>query len=181
MAYQFTGRAGEAEELTQDIFLHLLGALPSFDRSGSLPAWIGRVSRNYAIDHYRKRRRERSLVSDGEGADERIRSAPDTSGGGDPHRALETRDLGLWLRGAIDRLPEELAQAVVMRDLQEMSYDEMARMLDVPLGTVKSRIHRGRIELARRLERRRADWGYEADGSPAPPARRGPRDRGGSS
>ena len=65
VAFQFTGRADEAEELTQEIFLHLLGALKSFDSSGSLPAWIQRVARNYSIDHYRRRRRERSMVQDG--------------------------------------------------------------------------------------------------------------------
>jgi RNA polymerase sigma-70 factor (ECF subfamily) len=63
-----------------------------------------------------------------------------------------------WLRDTIDRLPVELAQAVILRDLQEMSYEDMADTLKVPLGTVKSRINRGRIELARRLKRRRSEW-----------------------
>ena len=158
VAYQFTGRADEAEELTQEIFLHLLSALRTFDASGSLPAWLQRVARNYAIDHYRRRRRERSMVVDGEESEELVAVARDTAVGNDPHRALEEKDLAAFLRQVIDRLPSELGQAVILRDLQGMSYEEMATNLEIPLGTVKSRINRGRLELAKLLQRRRAEW-----------------------
>ena len=158
VAFQFTGRADEAEELTQEIFLHLLSALKSFDQDGSLSAWVGRVARNYAIDHYRRRRRERSLVSAGEDFDNAVLFTEDSTDTGNPHLALERSDLSGWLRQAIDKLPSELGQAVILRDLQEMSYDDMAVQLKVPLGTVKSRINRGRVELARRLHRRRTEW-----------------------
>ena len=158
VAYQFTGRADEAEELTQEIFLHLLSALRTFDASGSLPAWLQRVARNYAIDHYRRRRRERSMVVDGEESEELVAVARDTAVGNDPHRALEEKDLAAFLRQVIDRLPSELGQAVILRDLQGMSYEEMATNLEIPLGTVKSRINRGRLELAKLLKRRRAEW-----------------------
>jgi RNA polymerase sigma-70 factor (ECF subfamily) len=159
VAYQFTGRSDEAEELTQEIFLHLLSALRTFDASGSLPAWLQRVARNYAIDHYRRRRRERSLVVSGEESEELVAVARDTKGGSDPHRALEEKDLAVFLRRVLDRLPSELGQAVILRDLQGMTYEEMAGMLQIPLGTVKSRINRGRLELAKLLKRRRDDWG----------------------
>ncbi len=180
VAYQFTGRADEAEELTQEIFLHLLAALKSFDSSGSLPAWIQRVARNYAIDHYRRRRRERSLVTDGEEFENAVRFTEDASQTTDPHRALEQKDLSGSLRNAIDRLPVELAQAVILRDLQEMSYEDMAHELKVPLGTVKSRINRGRVELARRLKRRRAEWSERFRKDPNNPSgqRRAPGQRG---
>ena len=158
VAFQFTGRADEAEELTQEIFLHLLSALRTFDESGSLPAWLQRVARNYAIDHYRRRRRERSMVLDGEESEELVAVARDPKTSNDPHRALEEKDLAGWLRQFIDRLPSELGQAVILRDLQEMSYEEMALVLAIPLGTVKSRINRGRIELAKLLKRRRTEW-----------------------
>jgi RNA polymerase sigma-70 factor (ECF subfamily) len=158
VAYQFTGRADEAEELTQDIFLHLLSALRTFDASGSLPAWLQRVARNYAIDHYRRRRRERSMVVDGEESEELVAVARDTTGGNDPHRSLEEKDLAAFLRQVIDRLPSELGQAVILRDLQGMTYEDMASVLEIPLGTVKSRINRGRLELAKLLKRRRAEW-----------------------
>jgi RNA polymerase sigma-70 factor (ECF subfamily) len=158
VAYQFTGRADEAEELTQEIFLHLLSAFRTFEASGSLPAWLQRVARNYAIDHYRKRRRERSMVVDGEESEELVAVARDSTVGNDPHRALEEKDLAVFLRQIIDRLPSELGQAVLLRDLQGMSYEEMATNLEIPLGTVKSRINRGRLELAKLLKRRRAEW-----------------------
>lgn len=158
VAYQFTGRADEAEELTQEIFLHLLSALRTFDASGSLPAWLQRVARNYAIDHYRRRRRERSMVVDGEESEELVAVARDATAGNDPHRALEEKDLAVFLRQIIDRLPSELGQAVLLRDLQGMSYEEMATILEIPLGTVKSRINRGRLELAQLLKRRRVEW-----------------------
>jgi len=158
VAFQFTGRADEAEELTQEIFLHLLKVLKSFDSSGSLPAWIQRVARNYAIDHYRRRRRERALVTEGEDFDDAVRLTPDHSGDANPHRALEEKDRADFLRAGIDKLPAELSQAVILRDLQGMSYEEMATTLRVPLGTVKSRINRGRLELARRLSRKRSEW-----------------------
>lgn len=158
VAFQFTGRADEAEELSQEIFLHLWTALRTFDTGGSFPAWLSRVARNYAIDHYRRRRRERSMVQDSEKAQELVAVAPDSTGRNDPHRALEDKDVAAWLRGVIDRLPSELGQAVILRDLQGMSYEEMAEMLSIPLGTVKSRINRGRLELARHLKRRRSEW-----------------------
>jgi RNA polymerase sigma-70 factor (ECF subfamily) len=164
VAFQFTGRADEAEELTQEIFLHLLSALRTFDASGSLPAWLQRVARNYAIDHYRRRRRERSMVVDGEESEELVAVARDATGSNDPHRTLEEKDLAGWLRRVIDRLPSELGQAVILRDLQGMSYEEMAVMLQIPLGTVKSRINRGRLELAKLLKRRRAEWSPTARG-----------------
>ena len=130
----------------------------TFDASGSLPAWLQRVARNYAIDHYRRRRRERSMVVDGEESEELVAVARDATGSNDPHRTLEEKDLAGWLRRVIDRLPSELGQAVILRDLQGMSYEEMAVMLQIPLGTVKSRINRGRLELAKLLKRRRAEW-----------------------
>lgn len=164
VAYQFTGRSDEAEELTQEIFLHLLSALRTFDANGSLPAWISRVARNYAIDHYRRRRRERSMVQNGEEAEALVLRARDTSGKGDPHGALEKKDLSRWLRSIIDRLPSELGQAVILRDLQGMTYEEMASLLAIPLGTVKSRINRGRIELARLLRLRRTEWSVKLGG-----------------
>jgi RNA polymerase sigma-70 factor, ECF subfamily len=172
VAYQFTGRADEAEELTQEIFLHLLSALRTFDASGSLPAWLQRVARNYAIDHYRRRRRERSMVLDGEESEALVAVARDDKTGNDPHRALEEKDLASWLRQIIDRLPSELGQAVVLRDLQGMSYEEMATTLEIPLGTVKSRINRGRLELTKLLKRRRAEWSV-VPGETGPIAKKG--------
>lgn len=158
VAYQFTGRVEEADELTQEIFLHVTSALKNFDAGGNLSAWLLRVARNYAIDNYRRRRRELSHTANLEDQNEVVERTKAPSRTSYPDAALEQKDLGTWIRSALDRLPKELAQAVFLRDLQEMSYDDMVQLLDVPLGTVKSRINRGRLELARQLKRRRSEW-----------------------
>jgi RNA polymerase sigma-70 factor (ECF subfamily) len=158
VAYHFTGRVAEADDLTQEIFLHVLGALKHFDPHGSMGAWLRRVARNYAIDQYRRRRRERALTSGVEAPE--VKAPVQRS---DPHAALEQKDLAAWIRSALDRLPDELRQAVMLRDLQEMSYEEMSDLLDLPLGTVKSRINRGRLELARHLKRRRGEWSHQLE------------------
>jgi len=155
VAYHFVGRAEEADELTQEIFIRVYQNLGSFEPSGNLSGWLLRVARNYCIDHYRRRRVEKTLTSSDE---------PDPAVGGpaseapSPHDVLEQKDLAHWIRTALDRIAPELRQAVVLRDLQEMSYEEMAALLEVPLGTVKSRINRGRIELSRLLTLRRGEW-----------------------
>lgn len=154
IAYHFVGRAAEADELAQEIFVRVFEGLRSFDTSGSFAAWITRVARNHCIDHYRRRRLEKALTTSEEGQADSL-AAPLAA---DPYVALERKDLAAWIRSALDRLPEELRQAVVLRDLQDMSYEEMATLLDVPLGTVKSRINRGRLELARLLMLRRREW-----------------------
>ena len=143
--------------LRKRFFCMSWGPLKHFDPSGSMGAWLRRVARNYAIDQYR-RRREKALTSDKELPE--VKAPVHRS---DPHAALERKDLAEWIRSALDRLPEELGQAVVLRDLQEMTYEEMAELLDVPLGTVKSRINRGRLELARHLKRRRSEWSHQLE------------------
>jgi RNA polymerase sigma-70 factor (ECF subfamily) len=158
VAYQFTGRVEEADELTQEIFLHVLGALKSFDPTGHLSAWLIRVARNYAIDNYRRKRRELYHTANVEDQNELVQRTKAPMRSSNPEASLEQKDLATWIRSALDKLPKELAQAVLLRDLQELSYEEMVHVLDVPLGTVKSRINRGRLELGRQLKRRRAEW-----------------------
>lgn len=167
IAYHFTGRVEEADDLTQEIFLHVLRAFKSFDSAGNLVAWLLRVARNYAIDSYRRRRREYSATAHLDDPETLVRKTRDPSSSSDPDAALERKDLAAWIRSALDRMPGELAQAVVLRDLQEMSYEEMVEVLDIPLGTVKSRINRGRLELARQLKRRRSEWSVHLEGGPS--------------
>ena len=154
VAYQFVGRHDEAEDLTQDIFLKVFKALDTFDRRANFSTWIVSVSRNLCIDHYRRVRRERETV------DRRVDASElsPVATGLDPHGRLERFDRRALLRDALNALPETLRTAVMLRDIQELSYQEIAARLQVPDGTVKSRINRGRRELARhvvRLERRR--------------------------
>lgn len=147
IAYKFVARVDEAEDLTQDIFVKLLKALDTYDRRASFETWLTRVSRNLCIDHYRRRRREEQKFTDEVDPDDiqldELVSRPDA--------ALEYRDQVAMLRRALARLPPAYREPVTLRDIHELSYEEIAARLQLPEGTVKSRINRGRKELARQL------------------------------
>ena len=150
IAFKFTARHDLAEDLTQEIFLRVFRALDRFNREADFGTWLSSVARNYCIDHYRSRRRERELISPDTTA---IELAADPSV--NPQRGLEEADRRSLLREGLARLPPKLREAVVLRDLQELTYQEMARLLELPEGTVKSRINRGREELGRLLRKSR--------------------------
>ncbi len=149
IAYKFTGRHDEAEDLTQDVFLRLFKSLHTFDRRANFQTWLVSVSRNLCIDHYRSVRKERETIDRDVDAGELTPAAP----GQNAYQALEQADRVELLRKAMAELPPSLREAVVKRDIQEMSYQEIADQLNLPEGTVKSRINRGRTELARQVQR----------------------------
>jgi len=153
IAYKFTGRHDEAEDLTQDIFLKIFKSLHTFDRRANFQTWLVSVSRNLCIDHYRSVRKERETIDRDVDAGELTPAAP----GQNAFQALEQADRVELLRKAMAELPESLRKAVVMRDLKELSYQEIADQLNLPEGTVKSRINRGRTELARQVQRIREE------------------------
>ncbi len=153
VAYKFVGKHDEAEDLTQDIFLKIFKSLDTFDRRANFQTWLISVSRNLCIDHYRSVRKERQTIDRDVDANELTPAAPEPG----PIAALEQRDRVTLLRDALAVLPESLRTAVVMRDIQELSYQDIAARLHLPEGTVKSRINRGRTELARQIRRLRGD------------------------
>ena len=149
IAYKFVGKHDEAEDLTQDVFLKIFKSLDTFDRRANFQTWLISVSRNLCIDHYRSVRKERQTIDRDVDANE---LTPASSEPG-PIAALEQRDRVVLLRHALARLPDTLRTAVLMRDIQELSYQEIADRLRLPEGTVKSRINRGRTELARHVKK----------------------------
>jgi RNA polymerase sigma-70 factor (ECF subfamily) len=149
VAYKFVGKHDEAEDLTQDIFLKIFKALNTFDRRANFQTWIVSISRNLCIDHYRSVRKERQTIAREVDAND-LQPASTERG---PYAAAEHQDLRAMLRQALHGLPVTLRTAVVLRDLQELSYQEIADRLQLPEGTVKSRINRGRLELGRQLKR----------------------------
>ena len=156
VAYKFVGKHDEAEDLTQDIFLKIFKALASFDRRANFQTWIISISRNLCIDHYRSVRKERQTIA--RDVDSNDLQPVATERG--PYAQAEHQDLRAQLRQALETLPVTLRTAVVLRDLQELSYQEIADQLGLPEGTVKSRINRGRTELARQVQRiRESDEG----------------------
>ena len=153
VAYKFVGKHDEAEDLTQDIFLKIFKSLDTFDRRANFQTWLISVSRNLCIDHYRSVRKERETIDRDVDANE---LSPESREIG-PVAALEQRDRVSLLREALRALPETLRTAVLMRDIQELSYQEIANKLRLPEGTVKSRINRGRSELARQIKKLRGE------------------------
>lgn len=153
IAYKFVGRHDEAEDLTQDVFLKIFKALKTFDRRANFQTWLISVSRNLCIDHYRSVRKERESVD--RSVDAGALSL--TSGDIDPLTALERSDRRAFLQRAMNELPPTLRTAVLLRDIREFSYQEIAEQLSLPEGTVKSRINRGRHELTHQILRLQAE------------------------
>jgi RNA polymerase sigma-70 factor, ECF subfamily len=147
VAYKFVGKHDEAEDLTQEIFLKIFKSLDTFDRRANFQTWLISVSRNLCIDHYRSVRKERETIDRDVDASELTPMSKEVGA----IALLEQQDRVALLRRALAELPEALKTAVLMRDIQELSYQEIARKLRLPEGTVKSRINRGRTELARQV------------------------------
>jgi RNA polymerase sigma-70 factor (ECF subfamily) len=121
--------------------------LPTYDRRAKFETWLTRLSRNLCIDHYRRRRRESETFTTEVDPDaiqrDDLFSRPDAT--------LEKRDEISMVRWALSKLPPTYREAVALRDIHELSYEQIAQRLQLPEGTVKSRINRGRRELARQL------------------------------
>ena len=142
MAVSFTRHRGEAEDLTQEVFLKLWQNLHRYLPGSSFRAWAYRVARNLIVDAYRRSREQRKATWVDP---EFLETLP---GGEDPHtRAVRHQRLEL-ARAALERLPEELSQLIMLRDFADWSYEELAEELELPIGTVKSRLNRARRELA---------------------------------
>lgn len=151
LCYRFTGRREEAEDLAQEVFLRVFRTLSSYNpNQGALGVWMHRVARNLLIDHYRATRRERLAVS----LDDELPRLEEKEGGAPrPDRALAQVELSAAVQQGLTHLSPELREAIILRDLQGFEYREISQVLDIPEGTVKSRINRGRAELGRILQR----------------------------
>lgn len=150
LSYRFTGRREEAEDLTQDIFIRIYQSLGSFHaETGSFSSWALKLSRNLIIDRYRRSRRFQQCGGSPEieamNLEDQVRPGP--------QRNFEQVEASRVLGQALRALSPENKEAIILRDLQGMGYQEMAQVLGVPEGTVKSRINRGRLALARTLSR----------------------------
>jgi RNA polymerase sigma-70 factor (ECF subfamily) len=153
ICYRFTGTDGEAQDITQEVFLRVFQSLRSFRAGeGSFTVWLARLTRNLLIDNYRRGKMQRvtdSIEDQLPVLEERSRHGSRTEG------MLEGREASEILQTALQKLSPELREAVVLRDLEQLEYREIAGVLKVPEGTVKSRINRGRAELARVLRKYR--------------------------
>ena len=146
---------GEAEDLTQEVFVALYHHLPEFRGESRLSTWVYRITKNRALNRLKfLKRRQHGVQADvDDPAVARGVADPDTGMGElkDPARKLQGTALGRTLEAHLMALPEEQRLLVVLRDLEDLSYEEIVEMTGLPLGTVKSRLHRARAELAARL------------------------------
>jgi RNA polymerase sigma-70 factor (ECF subfamily) len=153
ICYRFTGSDQEAQDLTQEVFLRVFRSLKSFRAGeGSFGVWLARLSRNLLIDHYRRTKLDRATDSIEEQLpmlEEKTAMISRTEG------MVAGREASELLQGALQKLSPELRETVILRDLEELEYREIAQVLNVPEGTVKSRLNRGRAELARILRRQK--------------------------
>lgn len=154
LCYRFTNSDTEAQDLTQEVFLRVFRTVKSFRAGeGSFVVWLSRLTRNLLIDHYRRSRMDRatdSIETQLPVLEERTAVESRTDA------LLAGREASEALQGALAKLSPELRETLILRDLQELEYRDIALTLNVPEGTVKSRLNRGRAELARILRRQKA-------------------------
>jgi len=158
ICYRFTGSASDAEDLTQEVFIKMYRTLNTYDPAkAAFMTWVATITRNLLVDHFRKTKSERltdslDVTPAGQPDSASLASRlPDSAPPLDSR--LQSREIQLMVQRELQKLSPELREAVILRDLQDMDYREIAQVLKVPEGTVKSRINRGRTELARLLSR----------------------------
>lgn len=142
MAYQFSGSYEEAQDLTQEIFIKLYNSLRKFDPAKNFSAWLLTLAKNFLIDEYRRTKWEKARRDD---FDDRLLAA---AAGDSPEGRLLRKETQKRVWKGLNRLSGELRMAVILRDIQGKSYEEIAEIMTLPLGTVKSRVNRGRLQLA---------------------------------
>jgi len=151
LAYRFTSSASGAEDLTQEVFIRIYKTLDQYDpKQGDLSNWLMRLARNLIIDDYRHRQRnpQNSMADAVDDHQYHLRAV-----GTSAQKEIERKELASQVQEGIDKLPDDLRTCVILRDIEELSYQEIVDVLKIPEGTVKSRINRGRIELAKILRR----------------------------
>jgi RNA polymerase sigma-70 factor, ECF subfamily len=158
VCYRFTGSSSDAEDLTQEVFIRLYRTMSTYEpEKGAFNTWLATLTRNMLVDHFRRTRQER-LTDSIDAAPVADQDAPTLSEriedqAPSPQARVASKETQKMVQLALQKVSPDLREAVILRDLQDMDYKEIATALKVPEGTVKSRINRGRAELARLLSR----------------------------
>jgi RNA polymerase sigma-70 factor (ECF subfamily) len=154
LCYRFTNSDSEAQDLTQEVFLRIFKTLKTFRaEEGSFTTWMARLTRNLLIDNYRRKRQDRmtdSIEPQLMVLEEALTSSARPDG------LVAGREARERLQAGLQKLSPELRETLILRDLEEMEYREIAQVLHIPEGTVKSRLNRARAELARIIQRKGA-------------------------
>jgi len=155
LAYRMCGNHEDASDLSQEAFLRVFQSLKDFRGQSSFSTWLYRVVSNVCLDELRQRGRRPTISIDepiaGDKGETMQRQLAD--GGPPPDELAERRELREVIQSCIDELSEEYRIVIILRDLQDLSYQEIAEVLDCSLGTVKSRLNRARLALKERLSR----------------------------
>ncbi len=149
MAYQFSGSYEEAEDMTQDIFFKLYSSLTKYDSAKNFTAWFLTLAKNHLIDQYRRTKWERKTRDD---FDEHLLASGDLDS---PEEGVLKKENKRTVWQALNDLPSETRMTVILRDIQGKSYEEVAEIMSLPVGTVKSRLNRGRLQLAKILNEKK--------------------------
>ena len=155
VAFRILQDRAEAEDLSQEVFVALYHALPTFRGESKLSTWIYKITRNRCLNRLKflKRRHVGTLADIDDPAVARAAVDPEAEARGHKRAdlRLQGRDVSSVLEEHLLALPEEQRTLVILRDLEDLSYEEIAEVTGLPLGTVKSRLHRARAELSERL------------------------------
>ncbi len=149
LAYQFAGSYEEAEDLTQDIFFKLHNSIEKYDFKKNFSAWLLTLARNHLIDQYRKTKWEKKSRDE---FNEHLLSADSRSG---PEESVIIQESKKIVWEGFNHLSSEIRMAIILRDIQGKKYEEIAEIMDLPMGTIKSRVNRGRLQLAKILKETR--------------------------
>lgn len=150
---RMVGDSEDAEDLTQEVFVRMYVSLETFRRQSSLSTWLFRIAGNLCIDHFRRTKKHRaiaySLDEAMEGDESGRREVADTAF--EPQRLLEQGEMAAQTERALAQLPEKLRAVVLLHDIEGLPYEEIARIIGCPLGTVKSRLFNARLQLRQKL------------------------------
>ncbi|OIO96858.1 MAG: hypothetical protein AUJ92_04960 [Armatimonadetes bacterium CG2_30_59_28] len=156
LAYRMIGNREDAADLTQDAFIRAFHALPRFRGGSAFSTWLYRIATNVCLDHIKKYRRQKSKMTPSQirTADQEELDLLDELGDSslDPQEVLDRREQQKAVQSVISTLPEHQRAVLVLYDIQGESYEEVAQILDISIGTVKSRLNRARLALKSRLE-----------------------------
>jgi RNA polymerase sigma-70 factor (ECF subfamily) len=149
------GRQEEARDATQETFIKAFRSLSSFNPQNKFKSWLFRIAHNHCIDILRRRKPTLSLDVVQEDDDQRAPGIQLADGGADPERRLLASETGEWLQKALEKLPKAYKEVIILRHFQELSYQEIAEILKLPIGTVKTNIFRAREQMRKQV----AEWG----------------------
>lgn len=156
LAYRMLGNIQEAEDVVQETFLRVYINLERYDPAQKFSTWIYRIGTNLCIDHLRKRKRKKDVSLDANVYDSDSADGYDLMPADEQHRPdnqLVLSETKRQIRDMLDQLPDQYKSIVILRYLHDMSLQEISEVLDLPVTTIKTRLHRGREFLRNRLDR----------------------------